>query len=137
MNIEKYEEMIETVTEEPNNMSKDWMELLNDVVQMMKERQEREEIREVCQCALSAFGGEAQTFKACGEMGELMDALCKLKEGKLTTADVASEIADVQIMLEQMILLHGIRGEVNRQRRRKIEYLRGKIEEAKNGQCTT
>lgn len=137
MNIGKYNAMIEEVTEEPNNMSHDWFELMKDVSMLLKDRMELEHMKEVCQLAIYTFGGEAQTFKLCGEIGELMDALCKLKEGKLTKYDVASEIADVQILLEQMILLHGICGEVDRQRKCKIEYLDGKIKEAKNGKSVS
>ena len=132
MNIGKYKEMIVDATEEPNNMSHDWSDFMNDVSVLLGDRLEQERMAEVCQTAVFTFGGDAQTFKLCGEIGELMDALCKLKEGKLDKYAVASEIADVQILLEQMIFLHGIRGEVNRQRKFKIKYLEGKIEEAKN-----
>lgn len=134
MNIEKYKAMIEEVTEEPNNMSKDWKEFFVDVRYLMAKELREELDREVYQCAINEYGGERQKKKLFEEIGELMEAICKVDDGKDSVDHVAEEICDVQIVLEQMIILHRCRGEVNRQHRIKIEGLNERIKEAKNGE---
>ena len=134
MNIEKYKEMIEEVTEEPNNMSSDWVELLNDFADLLKRQRKAEEERAIMFSALNTFGAAVQTIIAFEEMSELQKELCKNARGKDNKYLIAEEIADVQIMLDQMILLYGVRGEVNRQRALKLERLNERVEEAKNGE---
>ena len=48
------------------------------------------------------MGPDAQTLMAFEEMAELQKELCKHARGKHNRSAVAEEIADVQIMLEQM-----------------------------------
>ena len=54
------------------------------------------------------------------DRAELQDALCKHKRGRRTLEDIAEEIADVEIMLDQMKLLFHIEKEAEAQRARKI-----------------
>lgn len=67
---------------------------------------------EVCTEAVRHFGAESQTMMAIEEMAELTKELCKHHRGKQNFYDIAEEIADVQIMLEQMIVLHDCRNAV-------------------------
>ena len=78
-----------------------------------------EKERAVFQKALKTWGGEAQVLYLLEEMAELQDALCKHKRGRRTTADIAEEIADVGIMLDQMKLYFHIEEESQAQRARK------------------
>lgn len=79
-----------------------------------------EKERAVFQKALKAWGGEAQVLCLLEEMAELQDALCKHKRGRRTLEDIAEEIADVEIMLDQMKLLFHIEKEAEAQRACKI-----------------
>ena len=63
-------------------------------------------------------------------MSELQKELCKAARGKQNKAEIAEEIADVQIMLGQMILLHDCADEVEEQKARKLERLKGRLMEA-------
>lgn len=135
MNIEKYEKysaMIAEVMEEPNNMSRDWESLLAEFAALMLERAARDRDSQIMQCALHKYGAAAQTIVAFEEMSELQKELCKNYRGKDNKDAIAEEIADVQIMLEQMILLHDIRGEVNRWHKLKVQRLYDNLKEGVN-----
>lgn len=54
--------------------------------------------------ALETFGASAQILMVMEEMAELQKELCKNARGKENQMEIAEEIADVQIMLEQMML---------------------------------
>lgn len=55
---------------------------------------------------IDAYGHRAQQDMMVEEMSELTKALCKLNRGG-STADVLEEMADVQIMLDQMKIIFG------------------------------
>jgi Maltooligosyl trehalose synthase len=61
---------------------------------------------------LDKWGADAQTAMCVEEMAELTKELCKWKRGKDNFNEIAEEIADVEIMLEQMKLLHGVSAKV-------------------------
>lgn len=56
--------------------------------------------------ALDTYGAEKQTMMAFEEMAELQKELCKNLRGRDNRANIAEELADVKIMLAQMIMLH-------------------------------
>lgn len=62
--------------------------------------------KEICSAALDKFGAEAQTLKLFEETAELQKELCKHAGGANNVAAIAEEIADVQIMLAQMVMLY-------------------------------
>jgi len=80
--------------------------------------------REVFETALKTWGANPQTIMVFEEMSELQKELCKHARGKENVEQIAEEIADVQIMLEQMILLHGCEEAVRAYRCSKIERLK-------------
>lgn len=89
---------------------------------------------EICRAALEAFGAEAQITMVFEEMAELQDVLCKFLRGRVdedTRTHIAEEIADVEIMLQQMVMLFDCAGQVETFRRYKLERLAGRIEEAR------
>lgn len=55
--------------------------------------------------ALDKYGAQMQETICIEELSELQKALCKNIRGKGSMEDISEEIADVQIMLAQMILL--------------------------------
>lgn len=70
---------------------------------MMDER----ERRDIMLRAIHRYGEAAQIDMAVEEMAELTKALCKVKRATTTAAvsNVIEEIADVQIMLDQLRLI--------------------------------
>ena len=95
---------------------------------------------EICRAALEAFGSEAQITMVFEEMAELQDVLCKFLRGRVdedTRTHIAEEIADVEIMLCQMVMLFDCSGQVDKFRRYKLERLAGRIKEKKHGKENT
>ena len=86
---------------------------------------------EICRRALEAFGAQAQVVIAIEEMSELTKELCKNGRGQENATHIAEEIADVQIMLRQMVMLFDCAGQVETFRRYKLERLAERIEEVK------
>jgi NTP pyrophosphatase (non-canonical NTP hydrolase) len=87
--------------------------------------------KEIFKAALEHFGAESQTLMCFEEMSELQKELCKNARGKCNTMLIAEEIADVQIMLEQMILLHNCQSEVDAVRKFKVLRLEQKLKKLK------
>jgi len=85
----------------------------------------------ICRAALEAFGERAQMTMAIEEMSELAKELCKRCRGRDNVEAIAEEVADVQIMLQQLVILFDCAGQVETFRRHKLERLAGRIEEAK------
>ena len=86
---------------------------------------------EICRAALEAFGERAQMTMAVEEMSELAKELCKRCRGRDNVEAIAEEIADVEIMLQQMVILFDCKETVDKSRQYKLERLAGRIEEAK------
>ncbi len=85
---------------------------------------------EIYQAALDTWGAESQTVMVFEEMSELQKELCKNLRGRDNRDKIAEEIADVQIMLEQMILLHNCGPQVQEWRMKKLERLADRLKEA-------
>lgn len=86
----------------------------------------------VLQRALDTYGSALQIVVTIEEMSELQKELCKYLRGKYSPASIAEEIADVEIMLEQMKMLFCCADDVRSIRRRKVERLKERID---NGCC--
>lgn len=82
----------------------------------------------ICRKALNTYGADAQTLMVFEEFSELQKELCKHARGKENRLEIAEEIADVQIMLAQMAILHDCVDEVADFRRAKIERLEKRLE---------
>ena len=68
---------------------------------------------------------------AIEEMSELTKEICKDFRGKLNRENLIEEMADVLIMLDQMLLMYKISGdEIQRMRERKIERLKERMDKA-------
>ena len=86
--------------------------------------------RETFCAALNLYGGQAQITLVFEEMAELQDVLCKFLRGRVdgnTLANIAEEIADVGIMLDQMKIEFQIEDAVEEQRAYKVQRLRERI----------
>lgn len=80
--------------------------------------------------ALEAWGPGAQTLMVLEEMSELQKELCKHERGRDNRQAIAEEIADVLIMLDQMIVLHNIERAVESYKTFKLERLEKRLGEA-------
>lgn len=81
--------------------------------------------------ALSRYGAQAQIVMVFEEMAELQNALCKFLRGRVdgdTIANIAEELADVGIMLDQMAIEFEVEDAVAEQRAHKVRRLRERIE---------
>ena len=76
---------------------------------------------------LSAFGVEAQVFMVMEETGELLSALAKANRGRVTSAEIITELADVSIMMEQMAVYFGL-DEFRAEKERKLQRLKERLE---------
>lgn len=83
---------------------------------------------EVLQRALDTYGSTLQIAMVFEEMSELQKELCKYLRGKCSPASIAEEIADVEIMLEQMKMLFCCTDDVRNERRRKVERLKARLD---------
>lgn len=81
--------------------------------------------------ALSRYGAQLQITMLFEEMSELQDVLCKFLRGRVdgnTRANIAEEIADVGIMLDQMAVEFEVEDAVAEQRLYKVQRLRSRLE---------
>lgn len=83
---------------------------------------------EVLQRALDTYGSALQIMMVFEEMSELQKELCKYLRGKYSPANIAEEIADVEIMLKQMKMLFCCADDVRNERRRKVERLKERLD---------
>lgn len=91
---------------------------------------------EIFKKALETYGMQAQITMVFEEMSELQKELCKFLRGKNdveTIANIAEEIADVEIMLDQMKLLFDIDDDVAGFRERKVLRLADRLRRAEDG----
>ena len=79
--------------------------------------------------AIELYGEKAPKLMAIEEMSELTKEICKDFRGKLDREHLIEEMADVLIMLDQMLLLYKIScEEVGLMRIKKVERLKERLE---------
>lgn len=82
--------------------------------------------------AIERFGQDAQERMMFEEMSELQKAMCKLSRGKGCIDDIAQEIADVEIMLEQMKIIYQCEESTALWKHEKLERLRSLLNEGRD-----
>lgn len=85
------------------------------------------EEKEVIRAALDTFGFEHQAIVTIEEMSELQKELCKMLRGNANLDHIAEEIADVEIMLLQMVQLFEIAPTVEKWKEYKLRRLASRI----------
>lgn len=73
--------------------------------------------------AVRTYGKQSQLIMAMEEMAELTKELSKNIRGAKNTSAISEEMADVEIMLEQLKIIFGNRSEVDRVRCEKLDRL--------------
>lgn len=81
----------------------------------------------ILQDALETYGAYTQTMMVFEEMAELTKELTKNMRGADNREHIAEEIADVLIMIDQMIILHNCAGLVAQFKNRKIDRLNSRL----------
>ena len=76
---------------------------------------------EILNTAIKVYGEQAQEKVAIEECSELIQAICHKHRGR--EHNIAEEIADVEVMLEQLKIINNCRDEVEQIRKKKIERL--------------
>jgi hypothetical protein len=71
---------------------------------------------DVIQKAIDTYGEDAQLWMVIEEMSELSKEICKFKRGKDNFFEIADEMADVYIMLEQLKRLCAVPQDLIQQR---------------------
>lgn len=96
----------------------------------MKEKLSIEECNEILEAAVAGYGAEHQMWKLVEELGELLTAIAKYKiaqmEGLVTYAvidNIAEEMGDVGIMMDQLRYIMRNTGLVEEFRQAKIKRL--------------
>lgn len=75
---------------------------------------------------IATNGGRNQAMKAVEECAELTSALMHFFADRARLEEVITEIADVQIMCEQLALMFG-QAEVEREKQRKLERMKERL----------
>ena len=81
----------------------------------------------ICKQVLKKYGEDNQLMIFFEEVGELMQAISKHKRFGENIYGIAEEVADVEIMLEQIKIMFEIDEYVEVKRKRKIRKLKRKI----------
>lgn len=84
--------------------------------------------RELYAQVLEKAGAKHQITKAIEELGELITELCKIESGQTSNIALATEMADVTIMMEQLRIILDINGLVGEEMGRKCVRLKRKLE---------
>lgn len=80
------------------------------------------------QLSIALWGHQFQMNMAIEEMAELIKDLLKLCRGQRKPEQMAEEVADVQIMLEQLIYMFDISKQVDEWKEKKLERLKELID---------
>ena len=81
----------------------------------------------VCKRAVDAYGKEHQLIICMEEMAELTKELTKNLRGRRNLQDISEEVADVEIMLEQVKVIFDLKEEVFEDKEAKLLRLQKRI----------
>jgi len=81
------------------------------------------------QKALKKFGCRHQMILAIEELAELQVELAKVINGRTDVEALVTEIADVEIMLSQLIEMHHLQHAVAAEKLRKLQRLEKRLQE--------
>jgi len=83
----------------------------------------KEKVKMIYEEAIKKWGTALQTCMAIEEMAELTKELIKTFRGKLDSDKIAEEMADVEIMMEQLKVVFKNSGIVNTHKEAKLKRL--------------
>lgn len=85
--------------------------------------------KKVYEDAITRWGSHNQLVVAIEEMSELQKEICKCFRHEGKKEDLIEEVADVSIMLEQIIFIFDIDDDVKKMVDKKIQRLKGRLEQ--------
>lgn len=86
-------------------------------------------MKEILEKAIAHYGKEAQLQMVVGEIGELLTLFGRESQGRASEADWLDEIADVFIMMEQLVIIKGINPiDIHLKIRDKVDRIEARIE---------
>ena len=85
--------------------------------------------QEILRRDIETYGAQAQEMMLLEEMSELQKEICKYWRGRDNTRAIAEEIADVEIMLEQMKMIFQCADAVSLYRIQKLKRLERRLSE--------
>ena len=78
--------------------------------------------------AIHTNGNKKQAFVAVEEMSELTKEICKnFNREEDNVLNIIEEIADVEIMMEQLKIIYGCETDVERIKKHKVERLKARL----------
>ena len=83
--------------------------------------------KKVYEDALIRWGKQNQLVVAIEEMSELQKEICKYFRHEGKAQDLIEEVADVSIMLEQIIFMFDLEADVERVMGEKVQRLEGRL----------
>ena len=83
----------------------------------------------ICKKAVEVFGKDTQLLMYFEEAGELAQAISKDKRGFKDKAKIAEEIADVEIMLEQLKYVYKCHHAVKQLKTKKLIRLSARVDQ--------
>ena len=87
------------------------------------------EYRSILCKAICTYGKEAQTLMFFEEVAEPEKELCKNARGKQNRDEILEEVADVEIMLEQIKIMHALNvGAIERVKAQKVQRLNERLQ---------
>lgn len=88
------------------------------------------DLKKTCRDAIAKWGTTSQVNQCQEECGELIAAINRLRRGRIDIGELASEVADVRIVVEQMTqIVNELGGNVEAQIEKKLTRLAERIEE--------
>ena len=89
--------------------------------------------QDIFRSAIDTYGEVMQITVAFEEMSELQKELCKYLRGSGSQENIAEEIADVEIMMEQMKMLFNCEASVLQVREKKVKRLKERMDVLNDG----
>jgi hypothetical protein len=89
------------------------------------------EEKDLYKSVLETWGLQGQIYMVIEESSELINALCKLKRGRVDLSEVITELADVQIMIEQMLVAFNCEEDFEKEKAFKLNRLKGLLKKVK------
>ena len=85
--------------------------------------------KDIFRSAIDTYGSVMQITVAFEEMSELQKELCKHLRGSGSQENIAEDIADVEIMIEQMKMIFNCEADVLQVREEKVKRLKERMEQ--------
>ena len=86
--------------------------------------------KEVFKAAIEKYGQKAQSAMFIEEAAVLTKEICKNWRGQSNEERIAEEIADVEIVLDQLKIIYCVTGKVHDYRIKKIKRLKQRLQDA-------